>query len=146
MTKPSSPDVPMFRSDGFTLLELLVVLVILALLSAFAAPQVFKYLGSARSDAARVQINNLHSILDLYRLETGRYPSSDEGLLALVDKPAGATRWNGPYLRRKDSIVDPWGREYLYRNPGEHGAFDLYTFGADGREGGDGEDRDLTSW
>ncbi len=134
------------RQRGFTLLELLVVLVILGLLSAFAAPQVLKYLGSARADAARLQIENLAGVLDLYRLETGRYPNAEEGLPALVKRPAGAPRWTGPYLRRPEMIQDPWGRDYIYRIPGSHGPYDLSSLGADGAEGGEGEDRDVTSW
>ncbi|MBY0431028.1 MAG: type II secretion system major pseudopilin GspG, partial [Rhodospirillales bacterium] len=111
----------MRRQDGFTLLELLVVMAILGLLAAFAAPQVMKYLGGARTDAAKVQIQNLSAMLDLYRLDNGRYPSSTEGLLALVDKPGGVTRWNGPYVKKRDMLADPWGKPYQYRAPGEHG-------------------------
>ncbi|CAA7625162.1 type II secretion system major pseudopilin GspG [Magnetospirillum sp. UT-4] len=136
----------MRSQSGFTLLELLVVLAILGLLAAIAAPQVMKHLGGARSDAARIQIQNLAAILDLYRLETGRYPSEQEGLVALVERPAGETAWSGPYLRRRDALSDPWGRPYLYRLPGRHGAFDIFTLGADNREGGDGENRDVASW
>lgn len=131
---------------GFTLLELLVVLAILGLLAAIAAPQVLKHLGGAKSDAARIQVQNLATTLDLFRLETGRYPSEREGLLALVERPAGDPAWDGPYLKRRDSLIDPWGRPYGYRHPGRHGAFDLFSLGADNREGGDGEDKDVTSW
>lgn len=132
--------------EGFTLLELLVVLVILGLLAAFAVPQVLNYLGGAKSDAASIQIDNLGTALDLYRLDNGRYPSGDEGLQALVEKPGDAERWNGPYVKKRESLLDPWGEPYRYRFPGEHGAYDLYSLGADKTEGGDGEDRDLTSW
>lgn len=134
------------QDGGFTLLELLVVLAILGLLAAIAAPQVLKHLGGARSDAARIQVQNLATTLDLYRLETGRYPSEREGLVALVERPPGDPTWDGPYLKRKDSLIDPWGRPYAYRFPGRHGAFDLFSLGADNREGGGGEDKDLTSW
>ena len=134
------------RQAGFTLVELLVVLIILGLIAAFAAPQVIKYVGGAKSDSAKIQVERLSSVLDLYRLQVGRYPSDDEGLDALMDAPADASNWDGPYLKKADSLIDPWGRPYLYRFPGEHGDFDLYTLGADDQEGGEGENRDLTSW
>jgi general secretion pathway protein G len=134
------------REAGFTLLELLVVLVILALIAAFAAPRVLKYLGGARTDAAQIQIQNLANVLDLYRLEVGRYPSEEEGIEALIERPAGVEGWNGPYVRKREQLLDPWGRPFEYRYPGEHADFDLYTLGADGQEGGDGEDQDITSW
>lgn len=134
------------RNRGFTLLELLVVLAILALIAAFAGPQVLKYLGGAKSDAARVQIDNLATTLDLYRLEVGRYPSEDEGLTALVERPAGAERWNGPYVRKRGALIDPWGVPYRYGFPGEHGDFDLSTLGGDNAEGGEGEDQDIVNW
>jgi general secretion pathway protein G len=133
-------------AQGFTLIELLVVLVILGLLAAFAAPQVLNYLGRAKTDAARAQVQNIASILDLYRLEVGGYPSQQDGLEALLEEPADAPRWNGPYVKRRDALTDPWGRIYVYRFPGEHGAYDLYSLGADGGEGGEGEDQDVTSW
>ena len=131
---------------GYTLVELLVVLAILSLLVALAAPRVIKYLSGAKTDTARIQIQKLSGVLDLYRLEVGRYPTDDEGLQALVERPSHAEIWNGPYLKNKDALIDAWGRPYIYRSPGQHGDYDLYTLGADGREGGEGEDRDLTSW
>lgn len=134
------------RKNGFTLVELLVVLAILGLLVALAAPRVMNYLGSARSDTARIQIEKLSGVLDLYRLEVGHYPTEQEGLRALVEKPTQAGDWNGPYLRNSESLVDPWGAPYVYHSPGQHGEFDLYTLGADGKEGGDGADRDITNW
>ena len=134
------------RQRGYTLVELLVVLAILGLLVAIAAPRLMKYLGSAKVDTAKVQIERLGSVLDLYRLEVGRYPTEQQGLTALVDRPAQADKWNGPYLKNRDALTDPWGRPYGYRSPGEHGEYDLYSLGADGREGGDGEDRDVTNW
>ena len=134
------------KPNGFTLVELLVVLAILGLLVALAAPRVIKYLGSAKSDTARIQIEKLGGVLDLYRLEIGRYPGEQEGLRALVEKPAQVDAWNGPYMKRRESLTDPWGNPYVYRMPGEHGEYDLYTLGADSREGGDGEDRDITNW
>jgi general secretion pathway protein G len=131
---------------GFTLIELLVVLVILGLLAAFAAPQVLKYLGRAKTDAARAQVQNIASILDLYRLEIGSYPDQKDGLDALLEQPGDVPRWNGPYVKRRDALIDPWGQMYVYRFPGEHGDYDLYSLGADQAEGGEGEDADVTSW
>ncbi len=131
---------------GFTLVELLVVLVILGLIAAFAAPQVLKYLGGAKTSSAKIQIERLSGVLDLYRLEVGHYPGDGDGLNALVEQPADAPNWNGPYLKKADALNDPWSRPYIYRFPGEHGEYDLYSLGADGQEGGDGENRDVTSW
>jgi general secretion pathway protein G len=131
---------------GYTLVELLVVLAILGLLVAIAAPRVIKYLGSAKVDTAKIQVEQLGNSLDLYHLELGHYPTDQEGLQALVDRPPQAQSWNGPYLKNRQSLIDPWGRPYLYKSPGEHGDYDLYTLGADGRQGGDGENRDITSW
>jgi general secretion pathway protein G len=134
------------RPNGYTLVELLVVLAILGLLVALAAPRVIKYLGSAKTDTARIQIEKLGGVLDLYRLEIGRYPTEQEGLESLVERPPQLEAWNGPYLKNRDALTDPWGRPYGYRSPGEHGDYDLYTLGADGKEGGDGEDQDVASW
>ena len=134
------------RERGFTLVELLVVLVILGLIAAFAAPQVIKYLGSAKTDAASIQIERLSGILELYRLEVGRYPSTEEGLQVLIERPIDAEDWNGPYLKKADALKDPWGQAYLYRHPGVLGEFDLYSLGADASDGGEGEDQDVMSW
>ncbi len=132
---------------GFTLLEILVVMVILGLLAAVVAgPQVFKQLGAAKSEAAKLQIDRISGALDLYRLDIGRYPSQGEGLPALLSAPGGVGGWNGPYLKKEQSIVDPWGRPFGYRSPGQHGDYDLWSLGADGIEGGDGENRDLVNW
>ncbi len=131
------------RALGFTLLELLVVLAILGLIATFAAPQVLKWLSGAKSDSARIQIEALGTGIDLYRLEVGSYPPDLE---ALVSQPSGADRWNGPYLKKRTLPKDPWGQDYLYRHPGENGPYDLYTLGADGQEGGSGEDADVVSW
>ena len=127
-------------------MELLVVLVILGLIAAFATPQLIKFLGSAKTDAAHIQIERLSGVLDLYRLEVGRYPTTGEGVQTLMEQPPGAERWNGPYLKKAEARTEPWGRPYIYQSPGEHGEFDLSTLGADGSDGGDGEDQDLTSW
>ena len=134
------------REAGFTLVELLVVLIILGLIAAFAAPRVIKFVGGAKTDSAQIQIERLSGVLDLYRLQVGRYPSDEESLNALIEQPADAPNWDGPYLKKADSLIDPWGRPYLYRFPGEHGDYDLYTLGADGQEDGEGENQDLTSW
>ena len=134
------------RQAGFTLVELLVVLIILGLIAAFAAPRVIKFVGGAKTDSAKIQIERLSGVLDLYRLQVGRYPSADEGLNALMEQPADAPDWAGPYLKKADALIDPWRRPYIYRFPGEHGDYDLYSLGADGEDGGEGEDRDLLSW
>lgn len=139
------PSAPGWRG-GFTLIELLVVLVILGLIAAFAAPQVIKYLGTAKQKSAAIQIDRLAGQLDLYRLEVGRYPDESQGLRALLEKPANAPGWNGPYLDREAQLLDPWGQPYRYRFPGEHGAYDLYSYGADDQPGGEGEAADVTSW
>jgi general secretion pathway protein G len=135
------------REAGFTLLEVLVVLVILGLIAAvFAGPRIFQYLGTAKTEAAKIQIERIGSALDLYRLEVGRYPSDSEGLEALVVEPAGVPTWNGPYLNKREALLDPWGQPFHYRFPGEQGEYDLYSLGADNTEGGEGENRDVTSW
>jgi general secretion pathway protein G len=131
---------------GFTLVEMLVVLGIIALIAALVGPQLIKYLGKARSETAAVQVGNLTAALDIYQLDNGRYPSSQEGLGSLLRAPANAKRWNGPYLRKAEGLVDPWGRPYLYAAPGTHGEFDLYSYGRDGQAGGTGDDRDVVSW
>ncbi|AGA88923.1 general secretion pathway protein G [Thioflavicoccus mobilis 8321] len=132
--------------SGFTLVELLVVLAILGLLAGLVGPQVMKFLGSSKTKTAHLQIADLAATLDLYRLEIGRYPTTEEGLEALVENPGSNSNWNGPYLKKAKVPTDPWGNDYLYRFPGEHGTFDIWSLGADGREGGDGEDADITSW
>ena len=131
------------NSQGFTLVELLVVLAILGMIAAFAAPRVFKYLGSAKTDAAKIQIENLSSGLDLYKLEVGTYPKS---LSALVEQPAGVGNWNGPYLKKRTIPKDPWGKEFIYKYPAKDGMYELISFGADGVQGGEGENSDIYSW
>ena len=140
---------PEFRSRGsrgITLIELLVVMFIIALIAGFAIPRYMNYLSRTRVDAAGIQIGRLGAILDLYRLDVGRYPADGEGLEALLTAPSDAARWNGPYLKNSKALTDSWGRPYLYRSPGQHGEYDLYSLGGDGAEGGEGEDADITSW
>ena len=131
---------------GFTLLELLVVLVILGLLAAVATPQVMKYLSRARSQSAALQIHNLAASLDLYRLDVGRYPTEEEGLKSLVEAPPSTPIWNGPYAKKSEMLLDPWGHPYIYQIPGEHGDYDLYSGGGDNAVGGVGENQDITNW
>jgi len=131
---------------GFTLIELLVVLVILGLLAGLVGPQVLRYTGSAKSDTAKLQIEELGAGLDLYHLEIGRYPTTDEGLKALVEQPTGLNKWNGPYLKKKSIPTDPWGNDYHYKYPGEQGLYDLYSLGNDNMDGGEGNDADIVSW
>lgn len=130
---------------GFTLLELLVVLVVLGLLAGIVAPKYFAQLGRSEVKVARAQIEGLAKALDLYRLEVGHYPSTEQGLQALVSAPSDESRWTGPYLQ-KSLPQDPWGRAYSYRYPGEHGEYDLLSMGKDGQPGGEGENAEVTSW
>ncbi len=142
----SAPRADFTRRDaGLTLIELLVVLGILALLASVAAPQVLRYLGKARSETAKVQINALSSALELYALDNGGYPPPQAGLGALMQPPAGAMRWQGPYLKKTEGLTDPWGRPYQYRVPGRAGPFEVYTLGRDNAPGGTGEDLDVSS-
>lgn len=134
------------REQGFTLLELLVVLAILGLLAAIVAPQVLKFLGGARGQTAQVQVRNIASAIDLYQLDVGRLPTAQEGLQALVTQPATAPGWNGPYLPRADALNDPWGNPYQYKAPGDNGAaYTVFSLGSDNAQGGTGEAKDITS-
>jgi general secretion pathway protein G len=134
------------KQTGFTLLELLVVLGIIAMLAGLVGPQVMKHMGESKVKAAKVQIEDLAQTLDMYKLDVGSYPTSEQGLNALIDNPGDIQRWNGPYLRKSKVPLDPWNQEYKYTSPGEHGKFDVSSLGADGKEGGEGEDKDLNSW
>ena len=141
-----SPNKPNAEADGgYTLIEVLVVIGILALLAAVATPQVLRYLGHARTEAARIQIQSISTALELYLLENGSYPSQQAGLSALVVRPVEASRWRGPYLKGSDGLVDPWGRAYQYRIPGRSGAYEVFSLGRDNAPGGQGEDQDLVS-
>ncbi|MCF8191987.1 MAG: type II secretion system major pseudopilin GspG [Burkholderiales bacterium] len=130
--------------SGFTLLELLVVVVIIGLLASFVAPRYFGQLGKSEVQVARAQIQAIADALDQFRLDVGRYPTTTEGLAALTQALPGEVRWRGPYLK-KDAPADPWGRAYVYRAPGERGDYDLLSLGKDGRPGGEGEAADLRS-
>jgi general secretion pathway protein G len=131
---------------GFTLVEILVVITIIGLIMALVGPRVINYLGEAKVKAAKIQIESFSSALDLYYLDAGRYPSSSEGLAALAQRPGGSTAWNGPYLKGGAVPNDPWGKPYVYRSPGEHGAYDIVSYGSDGQEGGTGTASDIVSW
>jgi general secretion pathway protein G len=128
---------------GFTLVELLVVLVILVLLASIIGPRVIGYLGSSRSKTAHVQIEGLVTSLELFHIDIGRYPTTSEGLDGLVKAPGKTSGWNGPYISKNSLPLDPWGQAYRYESPGKKGPFDLYTFGRDGKEGGTNEDADI---
>lgn len=132
--------------SGFTLLELLVVLGIIAMLAGIVGPQVMKHLGESKTKAAKVQVEDFSAALDMYKLDMGKYPTTEQGLQALIEAPEGSKRWNGPYLKKAKMPVDPWLNEYHYASPGAHGKFDLFTYGADDKEGGEGEDQDITNW
>jgi general secretion pathway protein G len=134
------------RNDrGITLIELLVVMVIIAMFATLVGSRVIKNAEKGRQTVAKEQIAEFESALDLYRLDVGRYPSTDEGLQALHVKPAAVENWDGPYLK-KDVPADPWSHPYVYRFPGQHGDFDLFSYGADGQEGGDGDAADIKNW
>lgn len=142
----SSPPHRFAKDAGVTLVEMLVVLAILVMLAALVAPRVISYLGSSRTQAAKVQIESIVAALELYRIDVGRWPTAEEGLGALVERPPSAQYWNGPYLKKKLLPLDPWGQPYVYRIPGQHGEFDVFTLGADKAVGGAGEAADVTSW
>ena len=132
------------RNSGFTLIELLVVLVILGLLAGLVGPKVVSYLGRGKSDTAKLQIEQLAAAMDLYLLDVGRYPSADEGISALLQNSSGAKNWRGPYLRKDEIPLDPWGNEFHYEPPGQNGNIELYTLGADNAECGEGDNADIT--
>ena len=131
---------------GFTLIEILVVIAIIALIMSLVGPRVLNYLGESKVKAAKIQIQSFGSALDLFNLDTGRYPSTGEGLTALVQSPGTIPTWNGPYLKGGVLPNDPWGKTYVYRSPGEHGPYDIMSYGSDGQEGGTGTAADIASW
>jgi len=130
---------------GFTLLELLVVLGIIALLATVAGPQVLRYLGKARTDTARAQVSAISTALELYALDNGSFPPQEAGLAALLTQPSNASSWHGPYLKRQDALTDPWGRPYGYKFPGRTGSPEVFTLGRDNAPGGTGEDQDISN-
>jgi len=136
---------PRHVSSGFTLLELLVVMVIIGLLVGYVGPRYFSQVGKSEVKAARAQIDALEKALDQYRIDTGHYPSQEAGLAALFTRPSNESKWEGPYLK-KGVPRDPWGNAYVYKIPGEHGEFDLLSYGKDGQPGGSGEAADVTNW
>jgi general secretion pathway protein G len=139
------PCIPMPPARGFTLLELLVVLVILGLLAGYVAPKYFSQIGKSEVKTAQAQIGSLEKALDQYRIDTGHYPNTEQGLAALNAKPADEARWDGPYLK-KAVPDDPWGKPYQYRMPGEHSEVDIFSFGRDSAAGGSGEGADIGNW
>lgn len=134
-----------WSSKGFTLLELLVVMVIIGLLAGYVGPKYFSQVGKSEVKAALAQVDALGKALDYFRLDTGHYPSMEDGLSALVTRPANEPNWDGPYLT-KGVPLDPWGRTYVFKSPGEHGEYDLVSLGKDGKPGGEGEAADVTNW
>ncbi len=126
-------------------MELLLVLVIIGLLAALVGPTLYQRIKPAKESAARAQIENFATALDTYYIDVGRYPNSQEGLKALRTKPESTEKWNGPYLK-KDIPLDPWGNAYVYRTPGRNGGYEIMSYAADGREGGEGENADINSW
>ena len=130
---------------GFTLLELLVVMVIIGLLASYVGPRYFAQVGKSEIKTAMAQMNALGKALDQYRLDTGHYPTTEQGLVALVTHPANEPRWDGPYLK-KDVPPDPWGHAYVYKQPGDHAEYDLSSYGTDGEPGGTGQAADIVSW
>ena len=133
------------KERGITLIELLVVMVIIAMFATIVGQRLFRNVEKARQTTAKAQINEFESVLDAFRLDIGRYPTTEEGLQSLRARPGNTDRWDGPYLK-KDVPLDPWQRPYIYRFPGQHGDYDLYSLGADGQEGGEGESTDVTNW
>ena len=131
---------------GFTLLELLIVMIIIGLLAALIGPKMIGRVGESRQTVAKQQIEGFSSALEMYKLDTTKYPTQEQGLEALVTQPQGINNWKGPYLKKKFIPKDPWGNTYVYTYPGEHGDYDMVSYGADGNSGGDGEDKDVASW
>lgn len=134
------------RRQGFTLLELLIVMLIIGLLAAFVAPRMIGKVGKSKQTIAKAQIESLCTAIDTYKLDTDKYPAQEEGLSSLTNNPANVENWHGPYLAKKNVPKDPWGNEYVYTYPGNNGEFDIISYGADGKEGGEGENADVVSW
>lgn len=134
------------KVKGFSLIELMVVITILALIGAVVGPQVFNQLSGAKTKTAKMQIEDFGAALDLFYLDAGRYPDTNEGLEALITAPPGLEKWNGPYMKKKVIPKDPWDNDYYYQSPGENGAYDLISYGNDKNPGGEDEDADIVSW
>ena len=134
------------QEDGFTLIEILVVITIIGLIMALVGPRVLTYLSESKMKAATIQVQSFASSLDLFYLDLGHYPSTSEGLVALVQRPAGETGWNGPYLAKGFVPNDPWGHPYIYRSPSEHGPYEIVSLGSSGKEGGTGTAVAIKSW
>ncbi len=132
------------NAGGFTLVELLVVMVIIGLLATLVAPGLFKQFGKGQHEAAKAQVASIEQGLDKFRLDTGRYPTTQEGLNSLVTNP-GIEKWDGPYIK-SSLLLDPWKKPYQYQCPGQNGEYDLFSYGRDGQAGGEGQDQDITSW
>jgi general secretion pathway protein G len=142
--RPASRSIAGFR--GMTLIEILVVLTLIGIVMGIVGGN---YLGQgekAKQKAAKIEIEQIGQTLDMFKLEVGRYPTTQEGLQALITAPTGVTNWNGPYWKKSTLPKDPWTNEYKYASPGQHGAYDVWSYGADGKEGGEGTDKDITSW
>lgn len=133
------------KNQGFTLLELLVVMVIIGLLAGYVGPKYFEQIGKSETKTARAQVDSLGKALDQYRIDIGQYPTTEQGLTALNKNPSNVAKWSGPYLA-KSIPSDPWGVSYQYKSPGEHGEYDLYSLGKDGQQGGTKESEDVVSW
>ncbi len=133
------------KSQGMTLIELLVVLAILAMIAGLVGPAILDQLGGAKHKTAGIQIKDLESSLEIYKLEVGRFPSTEEGLQALVSKPGDAKGWNGPYLKGKEIPQDPWNRDYIYKYPGANGGMEIISYGEDGQPGGENENADISN-
>jgi len=132
--------------SGFTLIELLIVMVIIGLLAALVVPKLIDKVGKAKSKTAKAQLELFSTAIDLYKLDIGKYPSQDTGLQSLITKPGDAQNWDGPYMKKEKIPKDPWGADYIYTYPGAHGDYDIVSYGADGSEGGSGDNQDLVSW
>ena len=144
--KRSEDAAPRRGEDGFTLIEILVVITIIGLIMGLVGPRVLNYLSESKVKAAKIQIESFAGALDLYYLDLGRYPTTAQGLTALAQRPGGASAWNGPYLKNGAVPKDPWGHPYVYRSPGEHGAYDIVSYGSSGQEGGIGSAAAIKSW
>ena len=134
-----------YKNQGFTLLELLVVMVIIGLLAGYVGPKYFEQIGKSETKTTRAQIDSLGKALDQYRIDVGQYPTTEQGLIALNKNPSNVAKWSGPYLA-KAIPSDSWGVSYQYKSPGEHGEYDLYSLGKDGQQGGTKESEDVVSW